>query len=88
MIEPLRRDVRLRRGGEPETVQEVVFVASRAGKFRYRCSMTCGAMHPFMVGELIVGPNRLLQLANAAALGLLACGLLWAWNRPPREDAA
>lgn len=85
-IEPLRREVMLRRdGGTPEAVKEVAFVATRAGKFRYRCSMTCGAMHPFMVGELIVGPNRLLHASSAAAVGLLAGGLLWSWSRGSRE---
>lgn len=87
-IEPLRREVMLRRtGGPPEAVQEVAFVATRSGKFRYRCSMTCGAMHPFMGGELIVGPNRLLHASSAAAVGLLVGGLLWSWSRGSRERA-
>lgn len=88
VIEPLRREVVLRRdGGTPEAVQEVAFVATRAGKFRYRCSKTCGAMHPFMAGELVVGPNHLLHVSSAAAVGLLAGGLLWSWSRASREGA-
>jgi heme/copper-type cytochrome/quinol oxidase subunit 2 len=87
-IEPLRREVLVRRGGGPvEAVQEVAFVATRAGKFRYRCSMTCGAMHPFMAGELIVGPNHLLHAASASVVGLLVGGFLWAWSRASGAEA-
>ena len=89
VVEPLRREVRVRHGAGPlESVAEVTFVADRAGKFRFRCSKTCGAMHPFMTGELIVGPNHLLHGSNAAALGLLLGGLAWAWRRAGREETA
>ena len=44
---------------EPGVSQQIEFVADQRGKFRYRCSVSCGPIHPFMIGELIVGPNIL-----------------------------
>jgi polyferredoxin/heme/copper-type cytochrome/quinol oxidase subunit 2 len=40
-----------------DRVSEVEFVADKAGKFTFRCTQTCGNLHPFMTGELIVKPN-------------------------------
>ncbi|HIQ04269.1 MAG TPA: hypothetical protein EYH31_01075, partial [Anaerolineae bacterium] len=42
---------------EPGIAQRIEFVADRPGKFRYRCSVSCGPLHPFMIGELVVNPN-------------------------------
>lgn len=35
----------------------VTVPAERAGKIRFRCSVICGPLHPFMVGEIVVRPN-------------------------------
>ncbi len=43
---------------EPGITKQIEFVAEHTGKFRYRCSVSCGSLHPFMIGELVVGPNE------------------------------
>jgi heme/copper-type cytochrome/quinol oxidase subunit 2 len=55
---------------DPGQTGQLTFVADQPGTFRLRCSVTCGALHPFMIGKLNVGPNWLLW--RAVALGLLA----------------
>jgi heme/copper-type cytochrome/quinol oxidase subunit 2 len=61
---------------EPGVSQQVEFVAERPGKFRYRCSVPCGPIHPFMIGELVVGPNipfwRIAGVILVATAGMLA----------------
>ncbi len=70
---------------EPGIAQQVEFVADRAGKFSYRCAVSCGALHPFMIGELVVSPN----LTFVRAVGLmgiaLAATLFYLWRFPPAE---
>ena len=70
-------------GEDFQDVEEIVFTAGSPGKYRYRCSVTCGTLHPFMQGEMVVRPNRLYHLGLAAAfaiavtvLGLTATGVL------------
>lgn len=60
---------------EPGRPARASFVADKLGKFRYRCSVSCGAMHPFMIGELIVGPNIPFGRA-VASLFIVAIGSL------------
>jgi heme/copper-type cytochrome/quinol oxidase subunit 2 len=58
---------------DPGQTAELTFVADRAGSFRFRCSVTCGPLHPFMIGKLNVGPNWLLLRAiGLSALAMLA----------------
>ncbi len=61
--------------GPAKEVEEIVFIANRTGKFRYRCSNTCGYLHPFMLGEMIVSPNYLYRGSVGGAC-LLVLGML------------
>ena len=53
--------------GQPSTGS---FIANKAGIFRFRCSVPCGNLHPFMIGKLQVGPNWLL--IRGVLFGILA----------------
>ena len=64
---------------DPGQTARLSFVADRAGSFRFRCSVTCGALHPFMIGKLDVGANDLLW--RAIGLGALAI-VAGVWARP------
>lgn len=70
---------------EPGRSETFTFVADKPGKFRYRCSVSCGSLHPFMIGELVVGPNTAFGRA-LVLVGLVTAGvLLYLWRFPPRE---
>ena len=42
---------------DPGQSKTLTFTANQPGSFRFRCNVTCGAMHPFMIGKLNVGGN-------------------------------
>jgi heme/copper-type cytochrome/quinol oxidase subunit 2 len=47
------------------------FMADRNGRFAFRCSVTCGAFHPYMIGYLKVTPDYRFLGAALASLGVL-----------------
>ena len=59
---------------DPGQPAALTFIADHPGTFRLRCSVTCGALHPFMVGKLQVGSNLLfwrgICLTIVALLGV------------------
>ncbi len=68
---------------EPGQTARLSFVADRPGAFRFRCSVTCGPLHPFMIGKLQVGANWLLWRAlGLAALAAVAGVMAVARRRP------
>jgi len=56
-----------------DRVAEVEFV----GKFTFRCTQTCGNLHPFMTGELIVRPNTPYALFVSLSIWLVVSLLVY-----------
>jgi heme/copper-type cytochrome/quinol oxidase subunit 2 len=67
----------------PGQSQIIRFIADRPGKFRYRCSVSCGPLHPFMIGELIVGPNTVFGRAVASIFVVVIAVVVYLWRFPP-----
>ena len=73
-------------GGETISVE---FIADKAGTFKIRCSVICGAFHPFMAGKFVVrqSPNVLpwLIITGVIAVVVVSLGILasqlWLKNR-------
>ena len=61
---------------DPGKTARLSFVADQRGTFRFRCTVTCGNMHPFMTGKLEVGQNTLLWRAIALT-GLVLVAVVW-----------
>jgi cytochrome c oxidase subunit 2 len=56
----------------------IKFVADKTGRFTYRCSVTCGEFHPYMIGYLIVEPNSRFwfYVALVIFLGIASFGFI------------
>lgn len=65
---------------DPGQTARLSFVADRPGAFRFRCSATCGNLHPFMIGKLYVGQNTLLLRASALIFLMVGFGLWKLWK--------
>ena len=59
----------------PGENRQIVVRAEKAGRFNFRCSLTCGDFHPYMVGYLKVTPNTNLA-AGFSLVGALLIGSL------------
>ena len=65
---------------DPGQTARLTFVADRQGSFRFRCTVTCGNMHPFMIGKFQVGQNILLWRGALLAGLVLIAGAWRAWK--------
>ncbi len=58
---------------DPGKTDSLTFTANQEGTFRFRCSVSCGSMHPFMIGKIQVGSNLIfLRSAGISSLVVLA----------------
>jgi heme/copper-type cytochrome/quinol oxidase subunit 2 len=65
---------------DPGQTKSLTFIADRSGSFRFRCSVTCGELHPFMIGKLKVGQNSLLWRGIGLAFVAILAGI-WSLRR-------
>ncbi len=69
---------------DPGQPASLTFIADKTGSFRFRCNITCGALHPFMIGKLSVGVNQWFyrgwSLALLIVFGILASANGWRRN--------
>ncbi|MEI7988921.1 MAG: cupredoxin domain-containing protein [Chloroflexota bacterium] len=65
---------------EPGQPAKVTFVANQPGIFRFRCSVTCGNLHPFILGKFQVGQNTLLWRAIAGSILIIGFGF-WSFRK-------
>jgi len=74
---------------DPGQSARLEFTADKAGSYRMRCSITCGAMHPFMIGKIQVGKNNLLWRAiGLAVIAAISALVLFFYRVPPRSVEA
>lgn len=66
---------------DPGQTKRLTFIANSKGTYRFRCTVTCGALHPFMNGKLVVGQNQLFWRFGSLSL-LVVAAVLW---RPGHE---
>lgn len=58
---------------DPGQTKSFTFSANRSGSFRFRCSVSCGALHPFMIGKIRVGQNLIfLRGVGLSAIAMIA----------------
>ena len=69
----------------PPTIE---FVADKAGLHHFRCTVVCGPLHPFMVGELIVEPYQKLPIAWGLTLvvAFVSVAAVQRWGHDPNKD--
>ena len=73
---------------EPGLSKTIEFVAAQPGKFRYRCPVSCGTLHPFMTGELVVNPNWPFARTLGLTFITVAATLFYLWRFPPQPVEA
>ena len=66
---------------EPGKSASITFSVDKEGTFKFRCSISCGALHPFMIGELNVEPNAPLVRAILVTIIVGIGAAVYFWNR-------
>ena len=70
---------------DPGQTARLTFTADKSGSFRFRCNVTCGTLHPFMIGKLQVGPNTWLMRAIGLVVLVMIAVLILRPKLPKAE---
>jgi heme/copper-type cytochrome/quinol oxidase subunit 2 len=70
---------------DPGQTASLSFIADKSGTFRFRCSVTCGPLHPFMIGKLKVGNNTVRQAQGRPVRQAQGRPVRQAQGRPVRQ---
>ena len=62
------------------------FTADKPGRFSFRCSVTCGEFHPYMVGYLVVKPNSRYHFFALSVIFIGAVNLLLVFRKKENEQ--
>lgn len=65
---------------EPGKSAQATFVADKVGQFKFRCSVPCGTLHPFMIGEMDVEPELPFVRAMVITLIVAVGAILFFWK--------
>jgi polyferredoxin len=81
-------DVELEAVPRQDPPPSVEFVADKTGLFHFRCTVVCGPLHPFMVGELIVEPYNTLNVAWGLTfvVAIASVASVSLWGNDPKKD--
>ena len=80
------RRIRTKFFSKPGEPHQITFRASKPGRYSFRCSLTCGEFHPYMIGYLVISPNTNLY-AGWPLIGILGMtSLLLIFIRRKRPD--
>ncbi|MDT8897600.1 cupredoxin domain-containing protein [Thermanaerothrix sp. 4228-RoL] len=68
---------------EPGQPARATFIATHPGVYRFRCSVACGNLHPFMLGKIQIGAN--LPLLRGSLLVIIAIVLALFYHPIPQH---
>lgn len=76
----------LKTSAHPGQDGSLTFVANKTGRFSFRCSVTCGEHHPYMIGYFYVLPNYLFIAGTSIVLILGIVSLMTVFKKKQREE--
>ena len=76
----------LRTSAYPGQEGSLKFTADKTGRFSFRCSVTCGALHPYMIGHLYVAPNNLWLWGLLGVFGLGFISLITTLKKKQQDE--